>query len=109
MGNSHTAQVGLQGWRPPQRAALPAQHMAAPSFAESCPPCWQLLLADASPGTGRGVTVYVVDSGLRLTHQEFRTLDGTRSRASHGEGNAGRRSGRADCVHQLKETQNPPR
>ncbi len=25
----------------------------------------------SSSGTGRGVTVYVVDSGVRLSHQEF--------------------------------------
>lgn len=37
-----------------------------------------------SAGTGRGATIYVVDSGVRLSHQEFKTQDGTRSRASYG-------------------------
>ncbi|KAL4418998.1 hypothetical protein ABPG77_000863 [Micractinium sp. CCAP 211/92] len=35
-------------------------------------------------GTGRGATIYVVDSGVRVSHQEFRTQDGSRTRASHG-------------------------
>ncbi|KAI3433663.1 hypothetical protein D9Q98_003472 [Chlorella vulgaris] len=35
-------------------------------------------------GTGKGTTIYVVDSGVRLTHQEFKTQDGSRSRASYG-------------------------
>ena len=38
-----------------------------------------------SAGTGRGTTIYVVDSGIRLSHQEFLTQDGSRSRASYGE------------------------
>ncbi len=38
----------------------------------------------SSSGTGKGVTVYVVDSGVRLTHQEFVSdLTGQR-RASFG-------------------------
>ncbi|PSC68852.1 serine protease [Micractinium conductrix] len=38
----------------------------------------------ATPGTGKGTTIYVVDSGIRPTHQEFRTEDGTRTRALYG-------------------------
>ena len=38
-----------------------------------------------SGSTGRGVTIYTVDSGLRKTHQEFdRWADSRYSRASHG-------------------------
>jgi len=43
----------------------------------------------ATPGTGKGATIYVVDSGIRPTHQEFRTQDGTRSRALFGEAGEG--------------------
>jgi len=35
-------------------------------------------------GTGRGVTIYTVDSGLRKTHQEFKGWDGKGNRAAHG-------------------------
>lgn len=41
-------------------------------------------IAAATPGTGKGTTIYVVDSGIRPTHQEFRTEDGTRTRALYG-------------------------
>jgi hypothetical protein len=34
--------------------------------------------------TGRGVTIYVVDSGLETTHQEFARAGGGAPRASHG-------------------------
>jgi subtilisin family serine protease len=35
-------------------------------------------------GTGKGVTIYTVDSGLRTSHQEFKDWNGANSRASHG-------------------------
>lgn len=38
-----------------------------------------------SSGTGSGVTIYVIDSGIKATHQEFRKADGSGSRASYGE------------------------
>lgn len=40
--------------------------------------------AATTVGTGRGATIYVVDSGVRASHQEFRTQDGSRTRAFHG-------------------------
>ncbi|EFN59363.1 hypothetical protein CHLNCDRAFT_137826 [Chlorella variabilis] len=70
--------------------ALPpglAQRAGAPRHPPLAPPdrcrrsCWD---ADVSAGTGRGTTIYVVDSGIRLSHQEFLTQDGSRSRASYG-------------------------
>ncbi len=52
------------------------QFHAAPSPSE----------ADQSAGTGKGVTIYVVDSGIKPNHQEFKAADGSgRSRASYGE------------------------
>ena len=36
-------------------------------------------------GTGAGVTIYVVDSGIKLDHQEFKNDLGTQVRASYGE------------------------
>lgn len=38
----------------------------------------------SSAGTGVGTTVYVVDSGIMLEHQEFKDATGTRNRASYG-------------------------
>ncbi|KAK9820560.1 hypothetical protein WJX72_011655 [[Myrmecia] bisecta] len=35
-------------------------------------------------GTGKGVTIYSVDSGIRTSHQEFKSLTDGRSRASFG-------------------------
>ena len=35
-------------------------------------------------GTGEGTTIYVVDSGIKLDHQEFKNDLGTRVRASYG-------------------------
>ncbi|CAK0785055.1 hypothetical protein CVIRNUC_008260 [Coccomyxa viridis] len=35
-------------------------------------------------GTGKGVTIYTLDSGLRLTHQEFQAWDNSGSRGSYG-------------------------
>jgi len=37
-----------------------------------------------SPGTGKGVSIYVVDSGVMLDHQEFESWLGGSSRASYG-------------------------
>lgn len=45
----------------------------------------KFLAAATAAGTGRGATIYVVDSGVRVSHQEFRTQDGSRTRASHGQ------------------------
>jgi len=36
------------------------------------------------PGLGDGVTIYVVDTGIKLDHQEFVGADGLTSRASYG-------------------------
>ena len=59
-----------------------------------------------SPGTGAGVTIYVLDSGIKLSHQEFKTADGTASRASYGAAELqGRLSQRIPLVlslHRLK-------
>ena len=38
----------------------------------------------SAPGTGQGVTVYTIDSGVRATHQEFMPWAGSASRASYG-------------------------
>ena len=38
----------------------------------------------SSAGTGRGVTIYTLDSGVRLSHSEFLNWPGTSSRASYG-------------------------
>ena len=38
---------------------------------------------------GQGATVYVVDSGILQSHQEFRSFDGSRVRASYGYGELG--------------------
>ena len=37
-----------------------------------------------SDGTGRGTTVYVVDSGIRTTHQEFISAATGQKRATFG-------------------------
>ena len=37
-------------------------------------------------GTGKGVTIYTLDSGLRISHQEFQAWDKSGSRASNGCG-----------------------
>jgi hypothetical protein len=37
-----------------------------------------------SNGTGEGTTIYVVDSGIKLDHQEFKNDLGTKTRASYG-------------------------
>lgn len=49
----------------------------------------QSTLADGLAGTGRGASVYIVDSGIRPSHQEFRSADGSRSRALYGGQRAG--------------------
>ncbi|KAK9822465.1 hypothetical protein WJX81_005408 [Elliptochloris bilobata] len=50
-----------------------------------------------APGTGQGVTVYAVDSGVRASHQEFAPWDGGPSRASHGRDMTARPGGAADA------------
>lgn len=35
-------------------------------------------------GTGKGTTIYSLDSGVTLTHQEFQGWDGTGQRVSWG-------------------------
>ena len=55
---------------------------------------WNLDRIDARSGldgsfsytaTGEGVTIYVIDTGVRITHEEFAHADGSAgSRASHG-------------------------
>ena len=37
-----------------------------------------------SSGTGKGVTIYSLDSGVRASHQEFKSWDGSESRATFG-------------------------
>ena len=37
-----------------------------------------------SDGTGKGITVYVVDSGIRTTHQEFISATTGQKRATFG-------------------------
>ena len=37
-----------------------------------------------STGTGKGVTIYTLDSGLRITHQEFQAWDGSGRRGNYG-------------------------
>lgn len=39
-----------------------------------------------SAGTGRGVTIYTLDSGVRLSHKEFVNWPGTSTRVSYGWG-----------------------
>lgn len=39
---------------------------------------------NSSSGTGEGVTIYIVDSGIKKDHQEFQSTDGSGSRASYG-------------------------
>ena len=41
--------------------------------------------SSGSSGTGAGDTMYVVDSGIKLSHQEFKSADGGASRASYGQ------------------------
>jgi subtilisin family serine protease len=38
----------------------------------------------SSSGTGKGVTIYVIDSGIAPSHQEFRDASSSRPRASYG-------------------------
>ena len=38
----------------------------------------------SAPGTGQGVMVYTIDSGVRAMHQEFMPWAGGASRASYG-------------------------
>ena len=38
----------------------------------------------SSTGTGRGVTIYTLDSGIRLTHTEFLDWPQKKSRVSYG-------------------------
>ncbi len=40
----------------------------------------------SSSGTGLGVTLYSLDSGVRSTHQEFLTWDGGDTRVAYGWG-----------------------
>lgn len=40
--------------------------------------------SNTTSGTGKGVTIYVVDSGIMPSHQEFQSADGSGSRASFG-------------------------
>ena len=63
-----------------------------------CQALWRLRLSGAahcrygtphSSGTGKGVTIYTLDSGLRVTHQEFRAWDGSGRRGNYG------------CAHRL--------
>jgi hypothetical protein len=35
-------------------------------------------------GTGKGVTIYTIDSGIRQSHQEFQAWSGGHGRASYG-------------------------
>lgn len=35
-------------------------------------------------GTGRGATIYSLDSGIRLSHQEFQAWNGMGQRVSYG-------------------------
>ena len=37
-----------------------------------------------SRGTGKGVTIYTLDSGLRISHQEFQAWDGSGRRGNYG-------------------------
>lgn len=41
-------------------------------------------MIDAAFQSGTGVSVYVVDTGIRFSHKEFLSLDGTRTRAIRG-------------------------
>lgn len=68
-----------QPWQP---ARLPSQPPARPP-----PPPPRCAAAD-SAGTGKGATIYVVDSGIRPSHQEFQSVGGGPSRASYGAGGA---------------------
>ncbi|EIE19827.1 subtilisin-like protein, partial [Coccomyxa subellipsoidea C-169] len=40
-------------------------------------------------GTGKGVTIYTIDSGVRQSHQEFQAWNGGHGRASYGRNFAG--------------------
>ncbi|KAK9902768.1 hypothetical protein WJX75_005533 [Coccomyxa subellipsoidea] len=40
-------------------------------------------------GTGKGVTIYTIDSGIRQSHQEFQAWSGGHGRASYGRNFAG--------------------
>lgn len=41
--------------------------------------------SSTTKGTGQGAHIYVVDSGILASHQEFMRSDGSGSRASYGE------------------------
>lgn len=38
----------------------------------------------STAGTGRGTTIYSLDSGIRLSHQEFQAWNGAGQRVSYG-------------------------
>lgn len=39
---------------------------------------------EGTVGTGKGVTIYTIDSGVRMSHQEFQAWNGGHGRASYG-------------------------
>ncbi|KAK9868494.1 hypothetical protein WJX84_000258 [Apatococcus fuscideae] len=50
-----------------------------------------------STGTGRGVTIYTLDSGVRKTHQEFMLWNSGDTRASYGTDFVNNSNSAADC------------
>ncbi|KAK9838768.1 hypothetical protein WJX74_002956 [Apatococcus lobatus] len=50
-----------------------------------------------STGTGRGVTIYTLDSGVRPSHQEFMLWDSSNTRASFGTDFVNNSASAADC------------
>lgn len=77
--SSSSGSGSMQLQSPPPMSSTASRRHAA--NARACPPARPTLRrygTSTSNGTGQGVTIYVVDSGIRLNHQEFKNDLGTR-------------------------------
>ncbi|GAQ88137.1 Subtilisin-related protease with thrombospondin repeats [Klebsormidium nitens] len=102
--------VGLLADNKDVIATLEVPKTASIAATQSRPP-WGVDRSDQNPGgatldntytynypmDGTGVHVYIIDTGVRASHQDFLTMDGSRSRVLTGFNAVGDGQGTGDC------------